>query len=102
MLTLQFSERTRELPGDITLKLKNADNETWRSLIRRVKSGQIDGDRFGAPAPEEKLAAAVEQEASEPEKELPTVCPNCSAPLPAIFKGMNQVSCDYCGTTINL
>ncbi len=102
LLTLRFSERTRELPGDITLQLKGADNETWRSLIRSAKSGQIDGERFGAPAPEEKLAAAVEQEATEPEKELPTVCPNCAAPLPAIFKGMKQVTCDYCGTTTNI
>lgn len=102
MLTLRFNERTRELPNDIVLQLKDADNETWHSLIRRVKSGQMDSERFGAPAPQEQLAAQVEAEVTEPEKELPTVCPNCNAPLPAIFKGMKQVNCDYCGTTVNL
>jgi len=102
MLTLRFSERTREIPGDITLQLKGTDNETWRGLIRSAKSGQIETDRFGAPAPEEQLSAEVTQEAVEDEGELPTICPNCNAPLPAIFKGMQQVSCDYCGTTVNV
>ncbi|MBN1248099.1 MAG: zinc ribbon domain-containing protein [Anaerolineae bacterium] len=102
MLTLRFSERTREIPSDVTLQLKGSDNDTWRSLIRQVKSGQIDSDRFGAPAPEELLTEEVTQEAAAPEKELPTVCPNCNAPLPPVFKGMRQVTCDYCGTVINL
>lgn len=102
MLTLRFNERTRELPGDITLQLKGSDNDSWRLLIRKAKSGQIEGDRFGAPAPEEKLAEEIEQEAVEPDKELPTVCPNCNAPLPPIFKGMQQVTCDYCGAVTNL
>ena len=102
MLTIRFSERTREIPGDITLQLQGTDNETWRSLIRRAKSGQIDGDRFGAPAPDEQLSAQLEQESTEPEKELPTVCPSCNAPLPPIFKGMSQVTCEYCGATTNI
>lgn len=102
LLTLRFSERTREIPGDITLQLQGADNDTWRGLIRRAKSGQIDGDRFGAPAPDEQLSAQLEQETAETEKELPTICSNCNAPLPPVFKGMQQVTCDYCGTTINI
>ncbi|MGC9346876.1 MAG: hypothetical protein ACP5JG_01955, partial [Anaerolineae bacterium] len=102
MLTLRFSERTRETPGDITLRLKGTDNETWRSLIRRAKSGEIEAERFGTPSPGEQLAAQIEQESAEADKEIPTVCPNCNAPLPPIYKGMNQVVCDYCGSTINL
>lgn len=102
MLTLRFSERTRETPGDVTLQLKGVDNESWRVLIRKAKTGQIDSDRYGAPAPEQQLAATIEQETTMPPKELPTVCPNCAAPLPPIFKGMNQVVCDYCGTTVNI
>jgi hypothetical protein len=102
MLTIRLSERTREIPGDIALQLQGADNDTWRSLIRRAKSGQIDGDRFGAPAPDEQLAAQLEQETAEPEEELPTVCPSCNAPLPPIFKGMPQVTCEYCGATTNI
>ena len=102
LLTLRFSERTRDLPSDVTLQLKGADNDAWRTMIRRAKSGQMDVERFGAPPPDESLAAEIEQETAAPAKELPTVCPNCNAPLPAVFKGMKQVSCDYCGTTVNI
>ncbi len=102
LLTLRFSERTRDLPSDVTLQLKGADNDAWRTMIRRAKSGQMDVERFGAPPPDESLAAEIEQETAAPAKELPTVCPNSNAPLPAVFKGMKQVSCDYCGTTVNI
>mgnify|MGYP007050318664 CR=1 FL=1 len=102
LLTLRFSERTRETPGDVTLQLKNTDNESWRALIRKAKTGQINSERYGAPAPEQQLAATIEQETTTPPKDLPTVCPNCAASLPPIFKGMKQVVCDYCGTTVNI
>jgi LSD1 subclass zinc finger protein len=102
MLTLRFNERTREVPGDITLQLKGTTNEEWRTLLRRTKSGEIEGDRFGAPPPKEQLAAQVEAEGASPEKALPTVCPSCNAPLPAIFRGMKQVRCDYCDAVVNI
>ena len=102
LLTLRFSERTRETPGDVTLQLKNVDNDAWRVLIRKAKAGELDSDRLGAAPPEQQLVADIEQEQTAPPKELPTRCPNCNAPLPAIFKGMRQVTCDYCGMTINV
>jgi hypothetical protein len=102
MLTLRFHERTRDIPSDVTLQLVGADNETWTGLIKRAKSGQIDADRFGAPPPEEQLAAEIEAEVSEPDEELPTQCPNCNAPLPPVFKGMKQIECDYCGGVVNI
>ena len=106
LLTLSFAERTRELPSDATLQLKGgATNEAWLTLIRQVKSGQIAADLFGAPPPQELLAAQTEAEAAEaaePAAELPTRCPSCNATLPQIFKGMNQVECQYCGTVINI
>lgn len=103
MLTLRFTERTRELPSDATLQLKGgAENDTWRTLIRNTKSGQIDTDRFGAAAPQKKLAEETQAEAEAPPTELPTQCPNCNATLPQIYKGMKQVACEYCGTTVNI
>ena len=102
LLTLRFSERTRETPGDVVLELKGVDNETWRSLIKRAKTGEIEADRLGAPSPQEQLETEIAQESASPEKELPTACPTCNAPLPPIFKGMKQVTCEYCGTVINI
>lgn len=102
LLTLRFSERTRETPGDVVLELKGVDNETWRSLIKRAKTGEIEADRLGAPSPQEQLETEIAQESTSPEKELPTACPTCNAPLPPIFKGMKQVTCEYCGTVINI
>ena len=102
MLTLRFNERTRDTPSDATLQLVGADNETWTSLIRRAKTGQIDAERFGAPPPEDQLAAEIEAEVSEPDKELPTQCSSCNAPLPQVFKGMKQIECEYCGAVVNI
>lgn len=103
LLTLSFVERTRELPSDATLHLKGgATNEAWSAMIRQVKSGQIAADLFGAPSPQELLAAQTEDEAAAPEAELPTRCPSCNATLPPIYKGMKQVECQYCGTMINI
>ena len=33
MLTLRFTERSRDLPSDVTLRLKGADNDEWRGRI---------------------------------------------------------------------
>lgn len=103
LLTLSFVERTRELPSDATLHLKGgATNEAWLALIRQVKSGQIAADLFGAPPPQQVLAAQTEAEAAKPAAELPTRCPACNATLPPIYKGMKQVECQYCGMMINI
>jgi len=103
LLTLSFAERTRELPSDATLHLKGgATNEAWMALIRQVKSGQIAADLFGAPPPQQVLAAQTEAEAAKPATELPTRCPACNATLPPIYKGMKQVECQYCGMMINI
>jgi hypothetical protein len=103
LLILRFVERTRELPSDATLHLKDgATNEAWLKMIRQVKSGQIAADLFGAPPPQVLLAAQAETKAAEPAAELPTRCPSCNATLPPIFKGMKQVECQYCGTLINV
>lgn len=91
-LTLRFTERTRNLPGEATLELKGATNEAWTSLIRRAKTGQLDAERIASPEEEagETISAA----------ELPTVCTSCGGKLPPIFKGMREVTCDYCGALV--
>ena len=99
LLTLRFSERTRETPGEITLQLKHTDNDTWVEKIHRVKSGKID---LARPDHEVPHPVQPESESDREDQEVPTICPNCSAPLPPAFKGMQQLACDYCGTVVNL
>jgi len=99
LLTLRFSERTRETPGEITLQLKHTDNDAWVEKIHRVQSGKID---LARPDQEIPQPAAGESDLSQEDQEVPTICPNCSAPLPPAFKGMQQLACDYCGTVVNL
>lgn len=100
MLTLRFSERTRDLPSDVTLRLKGSTNEQWQNLINRVRNGDIEQDRYDYAEPEGDAAQAAAP--PEPEKEIPTVCPNCNAQLPPAFKGMQELTCEYCGTTVRL
>jgi uncharacterized protein YoxC len=99
LLTLRFHERTRETPGEITLRLKHMDNDAWVEKIHRVQSGKIDLARADRDVPQTTAAEAAPAEEGQ---DVPTICPNCSAPLPPAFKGMQQLTCDYCGTVVNL
>ncbi len=99
LLTLRFHERTRDTPGEITLQLKHIDNDVWVEKIHRVQSGKIDLARPNREVPQ---PTGADSEAPEEDREIPTICPNCSAPLPPAFKGMQQLTCDYCGTVVNL
>lgn len=103
MLTLRFRERTRELPGDVTLRLKGTDNETWQGLIKRVQSGEIEAERYDAQAPAEaggEAAAAPPEAAATPAAEIPSKCPSCGAQLPTVYKGMREIKCEYCDTVV--
>ncbi|MFP4396120.1 MAG: hypothetical protein ACLFTI_12760 [Anaerolineales bacterium] len=91
LLTLRFTERTRDLPGDVTVQLKGSTNEVWTSLIRRAKTGQLDTERVAFPEEEAEEAISTD---------LPTVCPSCGGKLPPIFKGMREITCDYCGMLV--
>jgi ribosomal protein S27E len=112
----RFLRRNKELlvlrmeggegPPEVIMDLKRIDNETWSRWIRRAREGRLEGERFDAvpPAPE---SAAEEESAPEAESAsesdaVPTRCPSCGADLPTIYKGMHEVSCEYCGTTVPL
>lgn len=101
LLTLRFRERTRELPGDVTLQVKGATNEDWQSLIKRVQSGEIEADHYQAGAPASAAAAPPPPATPAPSPaDIPTKCPACGAQLPTVFKGMREVTCEYCGAKV--
>jgi hypothetical protein len=71
-----------------------ADSDAWQALIGRVASGDIAQERVGA-----ETAPAVEVSVAD----VPTNCPTCGAGFTAeIVRGMQSISCDYCGTVIRL
>jgi hypothetical protein len=88
-------DHTANMSGAL-LKLLKDKSDTWIGLVNRVKSGEIDGERTGqAMAEAKKLDAAL--------KEIPTNCPNCSAPIDQeIVRGATQIICNYCGSTIRI
>ena len=94
LLHLRFREYDRGLHGDVTLQLDDATNEEWAGLIRRAQSGEIEADRYDAPAEPPTEAA--------PPKEVPTKCPACGGQLPPLVKGMRELTCEYCGTVVRL
>ncbi len=76
-----------------TLRLINAQNEDWAKLISRVKSGEIAKERT-----QPKDEATVEAM-----RAAPTKCPTCGATLSVeIVRGMQEITCEYCGSVIRL
>jgi len=91
MLELLFAPEA-DLSG-ATLRLINAQNEEWAKLIGRVKSGEIAKERTRP-----KDEAAVEAV-----RAAPTKCPTCGATLSVeIVRGMQEITCEYCGSVIRL
>lgn len=93
-------------PPQVALNLKGADNDEWARLLRRVREGQFEAERYDSAAPsaeavvEEQVAPVEATTAAE--VSVPTKCPSCGAQLPTIYKGMQQITCDYCGTVVPL
>ncbi len=77
---------------EIVLELKE-DSETWRAIINRVVTGEIDNERVKSEG----------ETAQKPTIELPTHCPSCGARLDVtVTRGMTAIKCAYCGTNIPL
>jgi hypothetical protein len=74
----------------VRFHLKGQDSSDWRSWIKRVQSGEVDGDRH------QQAAAA----AAEAELTFPTQCPNCLASLPQARRGATRITCEFCGSAV--
>ena len=111
LLDLTFKDGSA--PNEMMLKLSK-DSTMLKNLIQRIISGDIERDKVGARPPTGGLAPegaagvpgaaapppAVAEALSEP-KDIR--CSGCGAAYDEpVLKGMNSVSCPYCGTTIRL
>jgi hypothetical protein len=71
----------------------HADNEEWAGMIGRVKSGEIAKER----------TEPKDEEAVEAIRSAPTKCSTCGATLSVeIVRGMQEITCEYCGSVIRL
>jgi chromosome segregation ATPase len=67
--------------------------EIWVSLINRAKAREFDQNR----------AIALDQEAVEKVQEAPTQCESCGGAIDqVVLRGMDTITCEYCGTVIRL
>jgi hypothetical protein len=73
--------------------LDGQDCMEWQALIGRAQAGAFDQDR----------AVALDKELVERVRKAPTRCPVCNAPLTQrIVRGMDRITCEYCGHIIRL
>jgi len=69
------------------------DNAAWQALINRAKSKDFDKGR----------AVAIDQAAVDKVKAAPTQCPSCGGNITTVvMRGMDSITCEYCGFVIRL
>jgi len=69
------------------------DCEAWHSLIKRAKARDFDSDR----------AVVLDQGAVDKVRSAPSQCPACGGNIEqVIFRGQDEIKCEYCGFVIRL
>jgi hypothetical protein len=69
------------------------DNATWQQIINRAKSKDFDKGR----------AVSIDQSAMDKVKAAPSQCPNCGGNITqVVMRGMDSLTCEYCGFVIRL
>ena len=69
------------------------DCNYWQGLINRARIKDFDKER----------AIAVDQTVVEKTKDAPSLCPNCGGKITqVVMRGMDSITCEYCGTIIRL
>jgi predicted nucleic acid-binding Zn-ribbon protein len=84
----------RQSPYSIVmLHLNGQDCNEWQALINQVKAGDFDTTR----------AITVDHISVEKARSAPTLCPSCGGAITQkILRGMDSITCDYCGGIIRL
>lgn len=75
------------------LHIFSQDCTTWAGLINSSRTGDIQKTR----------AIAIDAAAAALVKSAPTSCPSCNGALTQpVLRGMDSITCPYCGTVIRL
>ena len=84
---------TGSFSREVSLHLDGQESAEWQKLINRVKTKEIDADR----------AIPLDQAAVEKAKSAPSQCPNCGGAITKpVLRGMDTITCDFCGNVIRL
>ncbi len=69
------------------------ENSAWQQLISRAKSKDFDKDRV----------IRIDQSALDKVKAAPSQCPSCGGNITQVLlRGMDSLTCEYCGFVIRL
>jgi predicted nucleic acid-binding Zn-ribbon protein len=84
-------------PGSFTtgavLHIDGQSCDTWQGLLNQAKTKEFDSDR----------AIALDQAAVEKALSAPEKCPNCGGAITKpVLRGMDSITCDFCGLKIKL
>jgi len=67
--------------------------DEWKALLKRAKAKEFDKTR----------AIAIDKKAAEKVKDAPTKCPSCGGAInQVVLRGMESITCEYCGDVIRL
>ncbi|MCJ7716445.1 MAG: hypothetical protein MUO54_07995 [Anaerolineales bacterium] len=82
-----------EVPFDIVHLHIWQPGEEWQSLIKRAKDKEFDKTR----------AIAIDKAAAKKVKDAPSKCPDCGGAInQVVLRGMDNITCEYCGVVIRL
>ncbi len=78
--------------GSLTLHIWQPGDD-WRALINRAKAKEFDTTR----------AIAIDAAEAEKVKSAPTQCPSCGGAInQVVLRGMDSITCEFCGGVIRL
>ncbi len=67
--------------------------DEWKALLKRAKGKEFDKTR----------AIAIDKAAAKKVKDAPTKCPSCGGAInQVVLRGMESITCEYCGDLIRL
>ncbi len=90
---LEFQLPSGSFAREVKLHLDGGDCNTWQQMLNRIKSGDIEAER----------ALEVDVNAVEKARSAPARCPSCGGAITKpVLRGMDSITCDFCGTVIRL
>jgi len=67
--------------------------DEWKALLKRAKAKEFDATR----------AIVIDEAAAKKVKDAPTKCPSCGGVInQVVLRGMESITCEYCGAVIRL